>query len=54
MGGSRGVWAVLTWTLLTRLVRGKDCETAGSLMTFFLILGLAVGAAFSFLLGSLV
>lgn len=40
--------------LLTRRLRGKDCGTAGSLMTFFLFLGLAVGAAFSFLLGSLV
>ncbi|KAK9528602.1 hypothetical protein VZT92_012755 [Zoarces viviparus] len=39
---------------LTRLVRCKDCETAGSLMTFFLVLGLALGASFSFLLGKLV
>lgn len=39
---------------MVRMVRGKACETAGSLMTFFLILGLAVGAAFSFLLGNLV
>ena len=37
-----------------RLVRCKDCETAGSLMTFFLVLGLALGASFSFLLGKLV
>lgn len=50
----RRLQPVLTLTLLTRMVRGKDCETAGSLMTFFLILGLAVGAAFSFLLGNLV
>uniref|UniRef100_A0A3B4WUY6 Solute carrier family 29 member 2 n=1 Tax=Seriola lalandi dorsalis TaxID=1841481 RepID=A0A3B4WUY6_SERLL len=40
--------------LSVRLVRYKDCETAGSLMTFFLVLGLAVGASFSFLLGKLV
>ncbi|KAM7394767.1 hypothetical protein PAMP_021552 [Pampus punctatissimus] len=36
------------------LVRSKDCETAGSLMTFFLVLGLALGASFSFLLGKVV
>lgn len=40
--------------LSIRFVHGKDRETAGSLMTFFLILGLALGASFSFLLGKLV
>ncbi|XP_003972280.1 equilibrative nucleoside transporter 2-like isoform X1 [Takifugu rubripes] len=51
---SNGYLATLCMVYAPQLVRGKDCETAGSLMTFFLILGLAVGAAFSFLLGSLV
>ncbi len=34
--------------LCYRLVRSKDAETAGALMTFFLALGLSLGAAFSF------
>lgn len=37
-----------------RLVDAKDGETAGALMTFFLALGLSLGAAFSFLLRALV
>lgn len=37
-----------------RLVPGEDRETAGSLMPFFLILGLALGASLSFPLGKLV
>uniref|UniRef100_H3CAL8 Solute carrier family 29 member 2 n=1 Tax=Tetraodon nigroviridis TaxID=99883 RepID=H3CAL8_TETNG len=51
---SNGYLATLCMAYAPQMVRGKDSETAGSLMTFFLILGLAVGAAFSFLLGSLV
>jgi hypothetical protein len=37
-----------------RLVASKDAETAGALMTFFLGLGLSIGAGFSFLLRLLV
>ena len=39
---------------LPRLVASKDAETAGALMTFFLGLGLSIGAGFSFLLRLLV
>ncbi|XP_022616381.1 equilibrative nucleoside transporter 2-like [Seriola dumerili] len=51
---SNGYLASLCMAYAPQLVRYKDCETAGSLMTFFLVLGLAVGASFSFLLGKLV
>ncbi|XP_042280647.1 equilibrative nucleoside transporter 2-like [Thunnus maccoyii] len=51
---SNGYLASLCMSYAPQLVRLKDCETAGSLMTFFLVLGLAVGASFSFLLGTLV
>lgn len=51
---SNGYLASLCMAYAPQLVRCKDCETAGSLMTFFLVLGLAVGASFSFLLGKLV
>ncbi|XP_041640414.1 equilibrative nucleoside transporter 2-like [Cheilinus undulatus] len=51
---SNGYLASLCMAYAPQLVRSKDCETAGSLMTFFLVLGLAVGASFSFLLGTLV
>ncbi|XP_030292209.1 equilibrative nucleoside transporter 2-like [Sparus aurata] len=51
---SNGYLASLCMAYAPQLVRHKDCETAGSLMTFFLVLGLAVGASFSFLLGTLV
>ncbi|XP_008300013.1 equilibrative nucleoside transporter 2-like [Stegastes partitus] len=51
---SNGYLASLCMSYAPQLVRCKDCETAGSLMTFFLVLGLAVGASFSFLLGKLV
>lgn len=37
-----------------RLVEAKDAETAGALMTFFLALGLSLGAALSFPLRALV
>ncbi|XP_051241277.1 equilibrative nucleoside transporter 2 [Dicentrarchus labrax] len=51
---SNGYLASLCMAYAPQFVRSKDCETAGSLMTFFLVLGLALGASFSFLLGKLV
>uniref|UniRef100_A0A8C6TG88 Solute carrier family 29 member 2 n=1 Tax=Neogobius melanostomus TaxID=47308 RepID=A0A8C6TG88_9GOBI len=51
---TNGYLASLCMAYAPQLVRGKDAETAGSLMTFFLVLGLAVGAALSFALGSIV
>ncbi|XP_033479483.2 equilibrative nucleoside transporter 2-like [Epinephelus lanceolatus] len=51
---TNGYLASLCMAYAPQLVRCKDCETAGSLMTFFLVLGLAIGASFSFLLGKLV
>ncbi|XP_041790102.1 equilibrative nucleoside transporter 2-like [Chelmon rostratus] len=51
---SNGYLASLCMAYAPQLVRCKDCETAGSLMTFFLVLGLSLGASFSFLLGKLV
>ncbi|XP_029986910.1 equilibrative nucleoside transporter 2-like [Sphaeramia orbicularis] len=51
---SNGYLASLCMSYAPQFVRFKDCETAGTLMTFFLVLGLAVGASFSFLLGILV
>ncbi|XP_073320592.1 equilibrative nucleoside transporter 2-like [Pagrus major] len=51
---SNGYLASLCMAYAPQLVRHKDCETVGTLMTFFLVLGLAVGASFSFLLGQLV
>ncbi|TKS68743.1 Equilibrative nucleoside transporter 1 [Collichthys lucidus] len=51
---SNGYLATLCMAYAPQLVRTKDCETAGSLMSFFLVLGLALGASFSFLLGQLI
>nr|XP_057928938.1 equilibrative nucleoside transporter 2-like [Doryrhamphus excisus]XP_057928948.1 equilibrative nucleoside transporter 2-like [Doryrhamphus excisus]XP_057928956.1 equilibrative nucleoside transporter 2-like [Doryrhamphus excisus] len=51
---SNGYLASLCMAYAPQLVRHKDCETAGSLMTFFLVLGLALGASMSFLLEMLV
>ncbi|XP_045902938.1 equilibrative nucleoside transporter 2-like [Micropterus dolomieu] len=51
---SNGYLASHCMAYAPQLVRSKDCETAGSLMTFFLVLGLALGASFSFLLGKAV
>ncbi|XP_032396255.1 equilibrative nucleoside transporter 1 [Etheostoma spectabile] len=51
---SNGYLASLCMAYAPQMVRCQDCETAGSLMTFFLVLGLALGASFSFLLGRLV
>ncbi|XP_056316784.1 equilibrative nucleoside transporter 2-like [Danio aesculapii] len=44
----------LSMTYAPQLVEPKDAETAGALMTFFLALGLSLGAAFSFPLRLLV
>uniref|UniRef100_A0A8C1WPD9 Solute carrier family 29 member 2 n=1 Tax=Cyprinus carpio TaxID=7962 RepID=A0A8C1WPD9_CYPCA len=43
-----GYFACLSMSYAPQLVRPKDAETAGALMTFFLALGLSLGAAFSF------
>ncbi|XP_029914187.1 equilibrative nucleoside transporter 2-like [Myripristis murdjan] len=51
---SNGYLASLCMAYAPQLVRSKDAETAGSLMTFFLALGLSLGAAMSFLLAKLV
>ncbi|KAM9857200.1 equilibrative nucleoside transporter 2-like [Aulostomus maculatus] len=51
---SNGYLATLCMTYAPQLVRCKEEERAGSLMTFFLVLGLALGASVSFLLGRLV
>ncbi|XP_033985609.1 equilibrative nucleoside transporter 2-like isoform X2 [Trematomus bernacchii] len=51
---TNGYLATLCMSYAPQLVRSKDCETAGSLMSFFLVLGLALGASLSFLLVKLV
>lgn len=51
---TNGYLASLCMAYAPQFVRSKDAETAGSLMTFFLVLGLALGAALSFLLGTIV
>ncbi|XP_038820899.1 equilibrative nucleoside transporter 2-like isoform X1 [Salvelinus namaycush] len=50
---SNGYFICLCMSYAPQLVRAKDCETAGALMTFFLALGLSLGAALSFLLRNL-
>ncbi|KAK6316722.1 hypothetical protein J4Q44_G00121220 [Coregonus suidteri] len=50
---SNGYFICLCMSYAPQLVRFKDCETAGALMTFFLALGLSLGAALSFLLRNL-
>uniref|UniRef100_A0AAZ3RBJ7 Equilibrative nucleoside transporter 2 n=1 Tax=Oncorhynchus tshawytscha TaxID=74940 RepID=A0AAZ3RBJ7_ONCTS len=50
---SNGYLICLCMSYAPQLVRSKDCETAGALMTFFLALGLSLGAALSFLLRNL-
>ncbi len=45
---------LMIFSSLSRLVEPKDGETAGALMTFFLALGLSLGAALSFPLRFLV
>lgn len=51
---TNGYLATLCMAYAPQFVCSKDVETAGSLMTFFLVLGLAIGAALSFLLGIIV
>ncbi|XP_048023330.1 equilibrative nucleoside transporter 2 [Megalobrama amblycephala] len=43
-----GYFASLSMSYAPQLVRPKDAETAGALMTFFLTLGLSLGGALSF------
>ncbi|XP_050949615.1 equilibrative nucleoside transporter 2 [Labeo rohita] len=45
---TNGYFACLSMSYAPQLVRPKDAETAGALMTFFLALGLSLGAALSF------
>ncbi|XP_048850701.1 equilibrative nucleoside transporter 2-like isoform X2 [Brienomyrus brachyistius] len=45
---SSGYCACLSMSYAPQLVKSKDCETVGALMTFFLALGLSLGAALSF------
>ncbi|XP_060747170.1 equilibrative nucleoside transporter 2 [Tachysurus vachellii] len=51
---TNGYFACLSMSYAPQLVRSKDAETAGALMTFFLALGLSLGGAFSFVLKKLV
>lgn len=51
---SSGYFVALSMTYAPQLVEPKDAETAGALMTFFLALGLSLGAALSFPLRALV
>ncbi|XP_035266558.1 equilibrative nucleoside transporter 2-like [Anguilla anguilla] len=51
---SSGYFVCLTMSYAPMLVEPKDAETAGALMTFFLALGLSLGAGLSFPLRALV
>uniref|UniRef100_A0A7N8WNP0 Equilibrative nucleoside transporter 2-like n=1 Tax=Mastacembelus armatus TaxID=205130 RepID=A0A7N8WNP0_9TELE len=51
---SSGYFVCLSMSYAPQLVEPKDAETAGALMTFFLALGLSLGAAVSFGLRALV
>ncbi|XP_041635501.1 equilibrative nucleoside transporter 2 isoform X2 [Cheilinus undulatus] len=51
---SSGYFVCLSMSYAPQLVEPKDGETAGALMTFFLALGLSIGAAVSFPLRALV
>lgn len=51
---SSGYCVCLTMSYAPQLVKPKDAETAGALMTFFLALGLSIGAGLSFALRALV
>ncbi|KAF7658809.1 hypothetical protein LDENG_00007660 [Lucifuga dentata] len=51
---SSGYFVCLSMSYAPQLVEPKDAETAGALMTFFLALGLSIGASLSFLLRALV
>ncbi|KAJ8276368.1 hypothetical protein COCON_G00081200 [Conger conger] len=52
--GTSGYCVCLSMSYAPQLVAPKDAETAGALMTFFLALGLSLGAALSFPLRVLV
>lgn len=49
-----GYFVCLSMSYAPQMVEPKDAETAGALMTFFLALGLSIGAALSFPLRALV
>ncbi|KAA0720180.1 Equilibrative nucleoside transporter 2 [Triplophysa tibetana] len=49
-----GYFACLSMSYASQLVKPKDAETAGALMTFFLALGLSLGAALSFVFKKIV
>ncbi|KAM9717965.1 equilibrative nucleoside transporter 2-like [Menidia menidia] len=51
---SSGYFVCLSMSYAPQMVEPKDAETAGALMTFFLALGLSIGAALSFALRALV
>ncbi|KAM4537183.1 equilibrative nucleoside transporter 2-like [Odontesthes bonariensis] len=51
---SSGYFVCLSMSYAPQMVKPKDAETAGALMTFFLALGLSIGAALSFPLRALV
>lgn len=51
---SSGYFVCLSMSYAPQLVEPKDSETAGALMTFFLALGLSIGAGLSFPLRALV
>nr|XP_020471965.1 equilibrative nucleoside transporter 2-like [Monopterus albus] len=51
---SSGYFVCLSMSYAPQLVEPKDAETAGALMTFFLALGLSIGAGLSFPLRALV
>ncbi|XP_075999852.1 equilibrative nucleoside transporter 2-like [Genypterus blacodes] len=51
---SSGYFVCLSMSYAPQLVEPKDAETAGALMTFFLALGLSIGASLSFPLRALV
>ncbi|XP_065806225.1 equilibrative nucleoside transporter 2 isoform X1 [Labrus bergylta] len=51
---SSGYFVCLSMSYAPQLVEPKDAETAGALMTFFLALGLSIGAAVSFPLRALI
>ncbi|KAJ8246790.1 hypothetical protein GJAV_G00255430 [Gymnothorax javanicus] len=51
---SSGYFVCLTMSYAPMMVEPKDAETAGALMTFFLALGLSLGAGLSFPLRALV
>ncbi|XP_051956311.1 equilibrative nucleoside transporter 2 [Xyrauchen texanus] len=51
---TNGYFACLSMSYAPQLVKSKDAETAGALMTFFLAVGLSLGAALSFALKQII